>query len=629
MFDFQSEALARIGAAAPELSAHVLSFQDLSQELPEGTNYSVGIFVVNAPCGMLYIPTIAYGMVVQPFDSIIDAVTGTFMPFTNTFIQKAMTPQMNNYGKSTKIPKYVSTNPSIYNLVVPPRTGKVAYASAEPALEMISALPKSARMVLLGKIKSDSAVASAIGNTFEIQDFIRALHYEAHTPTVSISAPEVEIITADSAHGALEDSMVQDILNRGYAIKGDNVTPRMVIPTDQASDKFSTLSGCRRGTATMLVRRDGTRTLAMLPAMARQPAGIKNTMLPARSLSTDNRKPETDGAYLAIGIDGSYITDGRAVVAGEELEMSEAVKEIYHGGRIVPVSSVGSGEVFLLVTDNGAVGPLMASMVSKVGEETNIQVMFDYASFDCAARKILTSTPTFKGSLHMDESTILVGTAAQAIILSYNADMEMETGITAAHNRQQLQTMGLLQSKLSVVNHGGTFTVNGRTVGNEANLAQTLVVDLGLSKQAAYAAADKAKENGRAEYYMTKKATFGDNIDNIPAYGNTAMEQPPLIDAMPIIDAGETQDPEIMGNVIVTQFMNNPDVFELVSAYMPQLTESVDKLGRTILLLRLNTDAAKAASIMNVLSATRNTYRLLGDSVEKLKRLSDGHASAN
>lgn len=628
MFDFQSEALTRIGAAAPELSAHVLSFQDLSQELPEGTNYSVGIFVINAPSGLLYVPTIAYGVVIQPFDSIIDAMTGIFMPFTNTYIQKAMTPQMNNYGKSTKIPKYVSTNPSIYNLVVPPRTGKVAYASSSLALEMITALPKSARMAILGKIKTDPAVASAIGNTFEIEDFLRALHYEVTTPTMQIAAPEVEIITASNATPDLECSMVQDILNRGYTIKGDNITPRMVIPTDQASDRFSTVSGCRHGTATMLVRRDGSRVLAMIPTMARQPGGIKNTVLPANALNTDNRKPQVDGQYVAIGTDGSYITDPRIVVSGEELEMSEAVKEIYNAGRIVPVSSIASGEVFMLVTDKGAVGPLMASMVSRNGEEATLQVTLDYTSFDCPNRYTLIATPTFTGSLHIDDSTILVGSAAQAIVLEYNANMEMETSMSAAHNRQQLQTMGLLQSKLSVVNHAGTFTVNGHTAGGEADLANILVNKLGLSKQAAYAAADKAKEHGRAEYYMTKEATFGDNIDNIPAYGNTALEQPPLIDSMPIVDAGETQDPEIMGNVLVTQFMNNPDVFEMISAYTPQLAESVDKLGRTILLLRLNTDADKAASIANILAATRNTYRLLGDSVEKLKRLSDGHASA-
>lgn len=628
MFDFQSEALTRIGAAAPELSAHVLSFQDLSQELPEGTNYSVGIFIIGAPAGLLYVPAIAYGMVVQPFDSIIDAATGTFMPFTNTFIQKALMPQMNNYGKATKVPKYVSTNPSIYNLVVPPRTGKVAYASAEQPLEMVSALPKAVRMALLAKIKTEPAVASAIGNTFELQDFLRALNYEAAKPTVSVANPEVEIVTpANAASKNLENAQIQEILNQGYTIVGDNITPRMVVPVENATDAFGKLSGAREGTATMLVMRDGTRLLAMIPKLARKMGSIKQTTLASRGISTDNRKSGVDGEPLAIGVDGRYFTNSQIVTAGAELEMSEAVKEIYNAGRIVPVSSISSGECFVVVTDKGVIGPMMATRVLRKGDDAEINVMFSSDYMDIGERRMLISTPTFKGGLHIDDSSILVGSAANAIVLSYDGCMDAEVSVTSAFNRQQLHTMGLLEGKLSVVNHGGPFTVNGKTQDNEAELARTLIVRIGMSKQAAVAAIETAKTKGRAEFYLSKEASAADNYDDIPQYGNPAMEQPPLIESQPIVDAGQTADPEIMGNVLISQFMNNPDVFEMISSYTPQMAESVDKLGRSILLLRLNTDADKAASVMNILAATRNTYRLLGDTVEKLKRLSDGHAT--
>ena len=225
MANFQEEAINKLGVIAPELISMILSFRDMSDELPEGSDTSVGVIILRAGATIYFVPVVALGDTIYPIDSIFDTLDNRFKPLTKAYITQIIAAQSAGItGKSVVMPSYVNKNPSIYNLIVPPRTGKYAYASTGLFSEFISSLPAHLKEGFTSSVLSHNEVVSKLNGLLNMAEFMDAMsHRNPVTPTQTVSVPEVQIYTADDAgKGELADHVIQDILNVGYHIQGDN-----------------------------------------------------------------------------------------------------------------------------------------------------------------------------------------------------------------------------------------------------------------------------------------------------------------------------------------------------------------------------------------------------------------------
>ena len=87
----------------------------------------------------------------------------------------------------------------------------------------------------------------------------------------------------------------------------------------------------------------------------------------------------------------------------------------------------------------------------------------------------------------------------------------------------------------------------------------------------------------------------------------------------------QTNDAEIVETTIISELLNVTEMRGYISEYLPDIKNSLDKLGRALFLCRLRMDqlasAHSAAEVFSFVANLRNTYRNLGDTYIKLENM--------
>ena len=80
-----------------------------------------------------------------------------------------------------------------------------------------------------------------------------------------------------------------------------------------------------------------------------------------------------------------------------------------------------------------------------------------------------------------------------------------------------------------------------------------------------------------------------------------------------------------MEATLISEMLQNPDLAGSIKEYLPEIRQAVDKLGRTLFLMRINThklnESVDAEALNNLFTATRNAYRILGENCVTLENL--------
>ena len=225
--EFSELAIQKLLQLFPELSSLIVTFKDITDDTSslEDTDISVGIFILQVAQNSYYLPIIAKGDAIQPLDSVFDNTEQCFVPLTKSFVTRIVNSSPQTLGQATKIPDTVSQNPSIYSLVTPPRTGKFVYASSSRLEEFLTTLPNIVKEAVLDKFSSDKDTYSALHKLFGLENLFAALKPTIHPETVE-PKPAVELVTEGSGLGNKE---VQDILEKGYSLRGENTTTRVAV----------------------------------------------------------------------------------------------------------------------------------------------------------------------------------------------------------------------------------------------------------------------------------------------------------------------------------------------------------------------------------------------------------------
>lgn len=618
---FSELAINKLLQIFPELSSFIVSFKDITNEVPslEETDVSVGIFILQAGGKFFYLPIIAKGEAVQPLDSIFDNLEQCFIPLTKGFVMKMVNSGQNEMGKPTKIPSSVSQNPSIYSLVTPPRTGKFVYASSSKLEEFLSILPNMTKKAVLDEFSSDKEIYSALHKLFGLENLASALK-PSFAPVVAVPKPAIELITEGSGLGNPE---IQSILSKGYALRGENQTTRVAVRANEfveGGNKLTELSSADAGQDFDIATVGGVSRPAYLPKYSKYHQQ-KPALLRSRGTVDD---------IFAIFADGSFTLAQKLIAIGLGRDEKKTLKDFFNTiPPITPSGLTNQGYFALFSPELEMIDAFGYPTVTKTEYGVTIQAE---SLTTTSGRVTINAYKNCKTIDTSDPKNIFIPYNTLVAVLGKKiyADGEFETNINAAANRLEFTGLSALGSAVNIGHDGVEFILNRNPVGSEANIMKILVVDEGIDPVQAENFVKQAKEskNRHIRVYMSKKADAEQDI--IPSYGDAPPIQQPgfgINDEFTnnVNQAIKTNDAEVVETTIISELLNVTEMRGYIREYLPDIKNSLDKLGRALFLCRLRMDqlaqAHSAAEVFSFVANLRNTYRNLGDTYIKLENM--------
>lgn len=623
--DLSELALQKLLQLFPELSAYVVSFKDITDEMgKDESGIRVGMFLVQFGAEYYYIPIIAKDDTIFPIDSLFSVTESSFYPLTKVFVDRALNSSQVNMGKATKVPPGVIKNPSLYTLVTPPRTGKFVYASSSRMVEFLHTLPNAIKKQAMEKFASDVEIYNTLHQLFGLDNVMKALQ-PVQPPVRVVQKPAVELITGGAG---LTHDEVQMILDKGYALRGENNTERVAVLANDF-DKIGKIRSIRAI--------DGGHDYEIVTCSGQ----LKSAFVPKRAVSSPkfvallNAHRDRDHGsqdVLAIFDNGDYAVCPDLVASGEPSDGNMALKSAFSlSPPITPAMVQSMQSVALFSPELTLIG---AYNISGVYLEQTGVCMRGYSLDNSTTKPVCINA--FRNCQTIDASNpnnIFIPANALMFVLGNDITQTLESSPECALRKLEMTTLEALGSAIDMGFDGIEFTINGKPVGPEVNVVQTLVIDEGIDPNQADTFIKQAKERRHVKIYMSKKADF--DPGEIPQYGQTPYEQVETFGAgIPtqfqgnVNAAAQTQDPQVLESMVISELIQAGNMNELVREYLPDISQAVDRLGRTLLLARLNMDqlntSQNASEVTTFIANLRNVYRLLGDNCIKLENMVSG-----
>jgi hypothetical protein len=609
--DIYPLALAKFLQVAPELGNNIVSYKDISEDLPQATDIKVGVFILRTGLDLFYVPVISKAENIYPIDSVFKTSTGQFFPLTKKTVMSILTASQETQGKGVKIPAGVQANPDLTNLITPPRTGKFAYASTSRLGDFLASMPEYLKEFTLTKVAEEKSVYEELNKLFAIRDIFAALK----SPTASSSMARVtnqspiSIVTGSSSN--LTSGEIAAILEDGYSARGEQSagTSRVAVLQNSENTKFTSVTNLDGNSDHELVLGNGQAREAFIPKI----------MDLGTNSSTQSVALFTNGAY-AVG--QSFIS------VGSKLDRKMVLDTLFSNNPPVLPRDLSSGECFAVIdTDANLLGVFNAKRVThgSTGVEISVHVVAGAPHFInniCASRNY-GAKPTIVGS------TIYMPFSSLVLVLKEDVSTHLERSINSAAKRSELSVAAMLGDQINIGYDNVEFSVNNKVVGSEADLMHKLASVEHIEPTLAKSFIKQAKEKKRLVVYLSKQANSnfkaadreypGQMPAPVPKTGLNGSFMPNVQNSLKLGDAQSTEA------TIISELLQTPDMYDLIEEYQPDIEQCIDKLGRILFLSRVNINQLAEGndidSVFSFLSSLKNTYRTLGDNSIKLKEM--------
>lgn len=660
---FTDVALERFTKTAPELSRFIITFYDMTDELPEESGVNVGVIILAIGAEQHYVPVVATGNTVYPIDSIYSQRTGKFAPLTKKTYEAMMLSSQSTLGKPATIPTTVVKNPSVQELVEPPKTGKQVY-SGTMLPEALAQMSQEGKKWFMEKISSEQALMKRV-HACGVD--VRAL-YDSLSTSFAKTAAVIEITIAndhealntdapvrvlENPEPELEEEMIQQILQQGYAIVGDHPVSRVALEYSKTGEGLTFLSSGVPGNAYEVMMSDGTSAFGFVPDM------IRDTSLGEMKPTIGSRCSDSRGQRGTVLVmeDGKVFEDANGIVIkSTPRPYADILKHMVDFGRFKSLADLVENDYFFVVTPSGFAGPmtLRSSTWSAAGGSLKV--------YGPGTITTVFISPNVKGGSLLKGAELYASPACVALMVSTCIcdDSRPARNINEVLTRIEMSAGNLVKEAHILAHDGVEFFYDGKLVGGIAKIAKVLAVDEGLDPGQVAHFIKRAQEDRRIVMKMSKKAEINgigmednehphdvgqlvdppselcevphDGIQLPLDTGNALTERRyitykgrPAMSTDIIKEAAVTGDSQIVEASVMSEILKDPAMGETISSYLPIIEEAIDKLGRVLLLLRVkNTEMLERMSpegYAALTAALRNTYRMLGENKLVLEQM--------
>lgn len=611
--EFSDIALAKFLQTSPQLGPLIVNFTEITEQLDDAQSGTrVGIFTLRAGAGMASVPVVAKGDTVFPIDSIYVDFEGLFRPLSNATVNYITNMAAMSPGKATKIPTTVDTNPNLYNLVNPPRTGKFVYASSSRLTEFLSALPKPLKSFVFEKIAGEQSLYNSLDRMFGLKAVFDALNTDgASSVNAAASGPEpirvtqISVITTPAEVKALANQeLAKTFINQGYVVTGEPGAFRTAVayqPYNQIGTFHIMDPSVDGGRDHMIVLKDGSSKLGY---------ALKYHRLAPQSSSNQRITVFEDGTYAR----------GTLISSGDAKSSLEALDTLFSLRPPKLLRELERDEEFVVFVSSGeALGPFTARSVTLTAN--GVEVKTGSGVKVCGYKN-------FTKDIDMLGDIIYLPSSVMVLSLSEDISNQVEVSPQVAANRKELITSQFLGAQLDLRHDGIEFSVGNSPLGKFASAMKYLVEQENIEPETAQTFLKQAEETKHLRIFLSKEASSTDFAPaEIPQYGAVAPRQEDIGlngSFLPAVQQSSALgDPQAIESTIISQLLQVPDLFEYIGEYMPDMENTVDRLGRILFLSRVKLDQVSNAldsdSVFSLISQIKTVYKQLGDTSLKLK----------
>lgn len=617
--EFSDIALAKFLQAAPELGPLIINFSEVTDQIQEsGAGTKVGIFILRAGASIASVPVISKGDTLYPIDSVFLENEAKFRPLSPSTIAYLMNSSV-SIGKSTKIPDTVKTNPDLTNLINPPRTGKFNYASTSRLTEFLAALPEGVKKFTFEKIAAEQSIYNTLDKLFGLRAIFTALNgHSGGTGSVNNVATGSPVLaragfsvvtTPREVKDLMSDYAAKSFIEKNYVVIGGSDTLRSAVayqPYNQIGTFTSVNPSLDGGKEFTVVMKNGQTKAAFMPKY-HELAG--------------------NGAdrFVSIFEDGNYAR-GSLITSGDATESTDVLKNLFNLRPPKLLRDLEREEEFLMFTNSGEVlGPYTANSVTRTATGTEIKTY-------CSGIKKICGYNNFTKDVELIGDVLFVPHNVIVYSLGQDITPDVEVSINDAANKKELITTQYLGAELDLRHDGVEFSANGQPVGGFPQAMKLLVEVENIDPDSAENFLKQAEETKFVKLYLSKKASTTDfNPAEVPQYGAVATRTDDIGlngSFIPSIQqAAELGDSQAMESTIIGQLLQVPELFTYISEYLPEIDETVDKLGRILFLTRIKMDQLSESmdsdSVFAMIARIKSVYRQLGDTSLKLKGITE------
>jgi hypothetical protein len=599
----------------------IVNFSEVTDQVQDSsTGTKVGIFILRAGLGTVTVPVIGKGETLFPIDSVFIESEAKFRPLSPSTISYIMSAASTAVGKATKMPAGAVTNPSLTDLIVPPRTGKFAYASTSRLTEFLANMPDSVKKFTFEKISAEQSVYNTLDNMFGLRGLFEALNGHSGgtglvnnvaTGPAHIRRVGFSVITSPrEVRDLMNDSLTKSFLDQGYVVTGGSDSLRTAVGKHNFNDigTYTVINpSLEGGREYMVSMKNGTSKLAYLPKY--------------------HRITQTSGAdrLASIFSDGTYAR-GTLVTHGDPTEGLAVLKHLFETSPPCLLKDLGRGQDFMIITTGGeALGPFHSNSVTRTALGTEVKCSYGLI-------KRIHGYNNFTKEVELIGDVLFVPHNIVVLTLASDVTEELEVSVNFANRKKENIALQYLGAELDLRHDGVEFSANGAPVGSFPQAMKLLVEKENIEPSSAENFLKQAQETKFVKIFLSKQASTSDfQPAQFPQNGAPASPTPDTGlngSFMPAIQsAKDLGDSQVMESTIIAQLLQVPELFEYIQEYLPEIDQTVDKLGRILFLTRAKleqvSEALDSDTVFSMVAQIKAVYRQLGDTSLKLKTLTE------
>jgi hypothetical protein len=188
----------------PDLIQDVVTFKILDTDIENGAG--AGAFVVQHENETLYIPVVMADNQIKPLDMFYHKGLNVFLPLNNDWLNEVSQLTLDETGEAIDAPKSLRRNIDTRNIMIPPTTGRYAYAAArnEPLTEEVIAADIYRMLERMTKEAAEQTSPVLLRFLSFAPDTIKEAFYNVLKSRPKLAANVALMYGLDNIAGALE-----------------------------------------------------------------------------------------------------------------------------------------------------------------------------------------------------------------------------------------------------------------------------------------------------------------------------------------------------------------------------------------------------------------------------------------